>query len=390
MEKTLYHVWLFFLGLVYYLIVPAIVAASKIWENYPGIDLLYSYYKDEYLFGYFFLILLIAIPYIIGAYLPVFCYKKISRPILQIIISSKGLFIISIPMLLYSQYVIVANRGYMFQGYLAEIDVPFVGTLATVNMVVLFLFIYNKLGDYSKTINKLLAFILIELCVVVLGLGTRMYVMVTIFSLFVFLLDQKIVTIKKMLLWLSLIIVLVLAVGIWRMGGSHISYEQMMYIGVAEPTFTWISAISMYDLNELPLIAFPSNFISSFINFIPSSLLPDKSELISELSLNYYSPFGATSVLLSLISNFGILGSMIALFCLGFLLTQIRLRWLTVFGQSYYYCVCGIIPFQLFRDDMGIVNKQIISNLLLVPIMFFTVHRIMSLLATKIDKAPTS
>ena len=159
------------------------------------------------------------------------------------------------------------------------------------------------------------------------------------------------------------------------MGDTNITYEQMIYIGIAEPTFTWISAISMYDLNELPLIAFPYNFISSFINFIPSSVLSDKSELISDLSLNYDAPLGATNILLSLIANFGVLGSMIALFCLGFFLSLIRLHWQTAFGLSYYYCVCGIIPFQLFRDDMGIVNKQIFSNLLFVPMIIFFIHR---------------
>ena len=268
-----------------------------------------------------------------------FYYREKPSPVIQIIISSRGLFIITLPVLLYGQYVIWTNRSYMFQGYIINIEAPFIGTIATINMIFLFVFLYNKIGEYSSKTDKILTIILLELCVVSLGLGTRMYALVTLFSIIIYLLDKQAVTLKKMIFWLSLIIVFLLAVGIWRMGGTNITYEQMIYIGVAEPTFTWISAISMYDLNELPLIAFPGNFISSFINFIPSSVLPDKGELISELSLNYYSPFGATSVFLSLISNFGILGSMLALFCLGFLLTQIRLRWRTVFGQSYYYCV---------------------------------------------------
>ena len=388
MEKSLYHVWLFLFGLLYYLIVPALVIASRIWEDYPGMELLYSYYKDEYLLGYLILVLFVTFPFFVGTYLPIFFYKEKSQSIQQIIINSRGLFVISLPILLYGQYVIIANRDYMFQGYLAGTDIPFIGTLATINMIFLFIFLYNRLGAYSSKINVLLTFVLIEFCVVALGLGTRMYAMVTIFSIFIFLLDQQIVSIKKVLLAFSVIVVFILAIGIWRMGDTNISFDQLVYIGVAEPTFTWITAISMYDLNELPLIAFPSNFISSFVNFIPSSVLPDKSELISELSLNYDAPLGATSVLLSLISNFGILGSMLALFCLGFLLTQIRLRWQTAFGQTYYFCICGIIPFQLFRDDLGVVNKQIFSNFLLVPMLVIFIHRIMSLLATRIDKVP--
>lgn len=385
MGKSLYHVWLFLFGIIYYLIVPAFVIASKIWKDYPGMDILYSYYKDEYLLGYFILVTIIVVPFFIGAYLPIYYYNEETRPPHQIIISSRGLLIVTLPLLLYSQYIIWINRSYLFQGYLSDIDAPFIGTIATINMIFLFVFFYNKNGEYSSSINRILSLLLIELGVVSLGLGTRMYVMVTLFSIFVFLLDRQFVTLKKMLIWFSVIIVFLLAIGIWRMGDSSFTIDQLVYIGVAEPTFTWISVISMYDLNDLPLLAFPGNFISSFVNFIPSSVLPNKSEFISDLSLNYYAPMGATNVLLSLISNFGILGSMVALFCLGFLLSQVRLRWQTVFGKTYYYCICGIIPFQLFRDDMGIVNKQFFSNLLFVPILFFVVHRIMSLLAMRND-----
>lgn len=384
MEKTLYHTWLFLFGVIYYLIVPALVVASGIWKDYPGMDLLYSYYKGEYLLGYFILVFIISIPFFVGAYLPILCYKEFFYEN-KLVINSRGLLVISLPILLYSQYIIWSNRGYMFQGYLSSIDTPFIGTIATINMIFLFIFLYNKNGVYSKKINLILALVLLELSIVALGLGTRMYAMVTVFSIFIYLLDFNKVSLRKVILWVGGVIVFILFIGLWRMGNTNVTFEQLAYIGVAEPTFTWISVISMYDLNELPLLSFPSNFISSFYNFVPSSFLPDKTELISEITMNYDAPFGATSILLSLISNFGILGSMFALFCLGFLFSQIRLHWDTAFGKTYYYCICGIIPFQLFRDDFGIVNKQLFSNLLLVPLFMFILHRIMSLLATKVE-----
>ena len=159
----------------------------------------------------------------------------------------------------------------------------------------------------------------------------------------------------------------------------------MVFIGIAEPSFTWISAISMYHLNDLPLFSLPYNFISSFINFIPSALMPEKGELISEITMNYDSPFGATSFLISLIDNFGIIGSLLAVCLLGFLLTQIRLHWQTVFGKSYYYCVCGIIPFQLFRDGIEDINKQFFSNLIIVPCLIIFVYRLMSSVLSRKD-----
>ena len=163
MGKSLYHVWLFLFGVIYYLIVPAWVIASKIWKDYPGMDILYSYYKDEYLLGYFILVTFIVIPFFIGAYLPLNYYNDESHPSHQIIISSRGLLIVTLPLLLYSQYVIWTNRSYMFQGYLSDIDASFIGTIATINMIFLFVFMYNKNGEYSSTINKILSILLLEL-----------------------------------------------------------------------------------------------------------------------------------------------------------------------------------------------------------------------------------
>ena len=112
----------------------------------------------------------------------------------------------------------------------------------------------------------------------------------------------------------------------------------------------------MFSSNELPLIAMPYNSFF-FFEFCSYSIIPNKAEFIQPITLNYDNPFGATSLLVSLIANFGILGSCFVLFLLGFFLTSLRLNGRTLFTKTYYYCICGIIPFQLFRDSIPIVNK---------------------------------
>ena len=120
MDKKLYHVWLFCFGFAYYLVVPAIVIASKIWEEYPGMMTLYFYYKTDHLLGYYLLVFFIVFfPYLIGAFFPTFCYRAESRPLSQVLIKGRGLIVILLPVLLYSHYLIFVNRGSMFQGYLA-------------------------------------------------------------------------------------------------------------------------------------------------------------------------------------------------------------------------------------------------------------------------------
>ena len=173
--RPLYHIWLFLFGASYYLIVPALVVSSRIWKDYPGMDNLYSYYKDEYMLGYSIIVFLIIYAFWMGARLPLFYYKERKVDFSdREYINSRGLFLVSLPILLYGQYLILANRGSLFQGYTEGLDVTFVGSLATINMFFLFLFFYNKLGCSSKGMNILLSLVLIELSIVVIGLGARM------------------------------------------------------------------------------------------------------------------------------------------------------------------------------------------------------------------------
>lgn len=374
MKIRLYHNWLFLFGFIYYLIVPLVVVYSRIWEDYPGMHNLYIYYSEKYILGYLLLVCIIGFSFFVGSLIP---YKKHIKVkiIKQHIILSKHLFIISSPLIIICEFIIFKNRSYLFQGYLAEIDSPFVGTIATTSIFTLFTFFYNRMGLFSKSIDKILVIILLELSVVMLGLGTRMYTILPLISFIIYLLDNHKTSIRKISVYSIGTVLLILMVGIWRLGSSEINLDGILYIGIAEPTFTWISAISMYDINKLPLLLFPSQFLSSYINFLPSLLFPMKGEWIANLPLDYETPLGACSILVSLISNFGLLGSFFAIFCLGYLLTLVRLRWRTVFGRSYYYCICGIIPFQLFRDSVVIVNKEIFFSMLILPCLFFIISK---------------
>ena len=119
------------------------------------------------------------------------------------------------------------------------------------------------------------------------------------------------------------------------------------------------------------------NFFSSFLNFVPTLLFPNKAEFIQPITLNYDNPFGATSLLVSLIANFGILGSCFVLYLLGLFLTSLRLNGRTLFTNTYFYCICGIIPFQLFRDSIPIVNKMLFYNFLLFPFLLFSIEKLL-------------
>ena len=159
--------------------------------------------------------------------------------------------------------------------------------------------------------------------------------------------------------------------------GNEIEFDMMMYIGAAESMFTWISAETYFN-NELPLFALPGNFLSSFINFIPSAILPNKLNFILPIKANFYSPFGAFNIIVSLIYNFGFFGSLLIIYGWGFMLTYIRINCKSILYKSYYYCICGIIPFQFFRDELPVVVKMIFYNLLFLPLIFHVIEIILT------------
>ena len=378
MKKILYHNYLFLFGALYYLLLPLIVVRLNLLEDYPGMHHVYAYFKTDYLFFYLSLITLLICSFYCGSLLPLRYLKRSQRSnTVDVIVSGKDLFIISLPFFLYGQYVIYGNVNNLFQGYLVEYDLSFMGTISTLNTLFLFFFIYSKGKEFTgkRYVNTFFAISIIEFSMILLGLGSRMYIMIPCITYTLFLLDKRIIGLKKMLLWVGTGVLLFLFIGIWRLD-EVVSPDFLFYIGAAEPTFTWISAISMFSMNSLPLIAFPSNFISSFCNFIPTILLPNKDEYIQPIALDFDNPLGATNVLVSLLSNFGILGSCLAIFCLGFFLTFVCLNFKTLFGRTYYYCICGIIPFQLFRDEMSIVNKMLFYNFLLFPLILLLIRKL--------------
>lgn len=380
MKIRLYHNILFLIGFIYYLLLPLWIVVQGAFGDYPGMKSVYQYFSFDYVLSYCIIVTIFFISFYLGSFLPLkFIKKERSKPSIDLIISSRDLFIISLPFFFLGQYTIMANAGNLFQGYLVEYDDGFMGTISTINMVFLFLYIYSKgkLNVKNYFIDLYLVSSLVEFFIILLGMGSRMYILIPCVTCTLYFLDKGVISIKKVLVGGLIAVLFFLFIGIWRLGDSGFSIDSFLYIGIAEPVFTWISVESMFSSNELPLIAMPYNFFSSFLNFVPTLLFSNKAEFIQPITLNYDNPFGATSLLVSLIANFGILGSCFVLFLLGFFLTSLRLNGRTLFTKTYYYCICGIIPFQLFRDSIPIVNKMLFYNFLLFPFLLFSIEKLL-------------
>lgn len=379
-KLVLCHNYLFVLGFIYYLVFPVFFIANGFWSDYPGMHYLYKYYDNSLLVKYCIIILSYLLLFMAGSYAPLKFIKQCKTKTQNSIhVSERDLFLLSIPLFVFCNYFILESRSMLFQGYAVDYDVTLMGTVATCNVFFLFFYMYIRMSvidNFKKVFyKKYFLYSCLWFSIVLLGLGSRMYIMIPLVVYIIYLIDNKIISVKKILCVGFIIALFFLSIGVWRIGGDISDLESLLYIGFGEPLYTWISLISMLSYTpELPLIAFPFNYLSSFVNFVPSIVFPLKGEFVSEISLPFDAPLGATNLLVSVISNFGLLGGGVFLFVLGFSFTYVRYNFRGCFGLTYYYCLCGIIPFQLFRDAFPIVNKMIFINFFILPMTIFFIQ----------------
>lgn len=376
----LYHNYLFLGGWFYYLVIPLVMVVCNMFYAYPGINHVYENYDENSIFKYCLYIIFFLISFILGSISPLqFAKKRRCLQRKESVIGVRDLFyFFTFPLFLLGQYKIYQNRSILFQGYQVDYDVGLMGTIATINVIFIFFTVYNLLKQKtSKWFNYFLFFSIVEFSIVLLGLGSRLYVLLPVVIFLLYAIDKKIITYKKVFYVGIIFIILFLSVGLWRLG-NNLKLDMLMYIGAAESMLTWISAETYFN-NDLPLFAFPAHFLSSFINFIPSVVFPDKVDYILPIDANFYTPFGALNIIVSLIYNFGIIGSFLVIYFFGFFLTYVRLNGKSILFKSYYYCICGVIPFQLFRDDIHVLTKMIFYNFLILPLVFLLFEKFLCL-----------
>ena len=367
--NKLLHIYLFTFGFFYYLILPLIVLIWNLFDGYPGMNYLYMYYDNSFLYNYIFISRGIRFSFIFGSLIPLFYIKKKKRKENKVIYNKVVAFFL-VMLFIFANVVIYYNRGLLFSGYKDDVDILFTGQISSINTVFLFFLLYYI--DVKERFYTLFVFILlsiVEFSIVLLGLGSRMYVFIPCIVLLVYYYDKGKLLLKHVFIILVFLIVFLLTVAIWRLGDMVVSFDKLLFVGCTEPVYTWITAVSMFSENKFSYFSFPDNFITSFLNFIPSVLLPNKSDLIFSVDMKFDAPFGGMSLLVSLVYNFGVLGSFLALFFLGLFFTYVRYNFSTYFGNVYYYCICSVIPFQLFRDNFSIVNKMIFYNFLIIPMV---------------------
>jgi hypothetical protein len=379
------HRHLFFFGFLFYFVTPYVVGTADFFAGYPGMDLYRSFFKQVPADKLRLYVLITA------AWLPAFFsghfffsfFKPYKQPLFKYPATAvtNSLYLVGIALVLVLFAFAIVSRNSIFGGY-GSYDIGARGKMSSLLVIFNFFLLYQliSVGRVSWILvggTAIAAFLL-------LTMGGRMYV----FQTFVIILVFK--TSFAARRWNFLHIAGFAAVaflaggisGIWRMG-VDVSYERILYSFFAEPVFTWFSTSTYLAHNDPLYVNLPLNFITSFFNLVPNSIISLQPYVVSTSAMvqGYESPLGADSLWTNLVINFGIVGSMAFLFVTGFLLNFLRhLSEKSRFAAVYYIMVCGIIPFQFFRDGFYILNKQLFFNFLLLPgFVLFVMHLLVQL-----------
>lgn len=380
------HDYLFGLGFFYYLLTPFIILNYDLFNNYNQFDIFFKGYDFKNNYFYLSLIIIYFFSFILGSH---WIHSFVKKTKIKSQINDYNYFeIVIVVIAILLNALIIINFNKLFVGYSSDNynENNLRGTFTTLQMVLTFIFLYFKFQNNKFTFFTLL--LIIENSIIIAGLGSRLYILFTLISYLIYLYFINKLKLKTFIFYALLTLTILFFVGAYR-SNLELDFSLLAFFVLAEANFSWLSVSSMLELNsDFSLFSFPSNFFSSFLNFIPSFIYPEKAELIidSKELLNFETPIGATNIFVSVISNFGILGACLFFFGIGTFFSIIYFKRKSLFLKVYYITICSILPFQFFRDSFSIINKSIFYNLLILPILFILFNKLIFLIVKTSEK----
>lgn len=376
------HKILFVLGYVFYLWLPYWLGAGNAFQDYPGVSLFQKYFQriaDVNIHSYTLITLSWLPAFFLGhfAFKLVIPYKRSLRlyPPTSITYSASYIGMLLCVVLVLFVYM---SRGAIL-GSFDNYDVGPRGKLTTLMMVFNFFLLYQLVSGQKPSMYLAAGTILTSL--ILLLSGGRLTPLQTFLGYLIYKTSfaEKKWTLKHIVTFAVIGFFLGALVGAWRVRAGF-SLEHAGFSLLAEPLFSWFSTCSFLASNEIPAFNIPTNFITSFFNLIPNTILPVHQFVVptSGMGYTYVNPFGADSIWTSLVINFGSIGSFFFVFLSGFMLNLLRhLSENSRFWAVYYMLVCAMLPFEFFRTGFFILNKELFFNFLFLPLMIGAAMKIL-------------
>ncbi|MBT8547959.1 hypothetical protein G6680_05020 [Polynucleobacter paneuropaeus] len=361
-RHNLSHQLVFLIGCTYYFFAPLILGYVGAFNSLESLSFLDKYFEPNDV-NWPFLVTFIffgTVSYLLGA----FCINqpKTFPKSVETRRSHAGtwtlFFLYGLAMLMLA----FQARVLLFSGYSNMPDSGLVGPIATLQMFLLFQYLYERSAHCS--IASAFALLLIINSYVLLSMGGRLYVISALAAIYFrwwnWGADSKRTQLRSLLLVLFVILVSVV-IGMWRVGESD--YSSAIFYLTAEANLISISAFTLFTGgNWLPIDA-PFEFLLSFTNLIPSVLWPEKSEWLASFintMQNYQTPFGGVSIIASTISNFGYIGGLLFFFTVGLCMSKVGCTRSDPAREARYSCLVGMLPFMFFRDPFQVQVKIVL------------------------------
>ena len=261
----------------------------------------------------------------------------------------------------------IQARAQLFAGYTDSMDLSLAGPISTLEMLILYQYLYEK--SRHRTTSSYFGLLLILTSLILLGMGGRLYVLsagvAVYFQWWNWRAESRRSQVQSILLLIFAVMAMLL-LGMWRVGSTD--YSTIGFFLVAESIFTSISSFSLFTGGTWQPWDYPKDFLSAFINIIPSTIWPDKGNLLIQLidtKIAFDSPFGALNIITSTIGNFGYIGGLLFFLFVGaYMTTWSRFRNAPACEAHYCYLV-GLLPFMFFRDPFQVQVKVVITGLIL-------------------------
>jgi hypothetical protein len=352
------HRIIFGIGWFYYLMIPifaiyfGLFEDVKVWSNYISDDFNYPLVS----YG-----ILVIIAYTLGS-----SCAKINWKTSLYIKYSKLISWIFIPAYYFLfLYFTFAARQFIFTGYQNGVDASLVGPIATLEMALLFHYLFCKIFNNSRP-AILTGILLLLTSIILLSMGGRIYVLSALTSIVFYAWNWGNVNRRRLIIIMILALCIVVGLGMWRVGDFNT--EVISFYIFAESLFTSISAFTLFQGGGWNWFDYPSNFIISFLNIIPVLLWPDKSFILDSWSTVYpdiEAPFGALNIVASSVSNFGYLGGLFFIGLVGFIMELIQKISKYPLIRALYCYLVGLLPFIFFRDPYTVQVKLVLMAFVL-------------------------
>lgn len=262
----------------------------------------------------------------------------------------------------------LASGVVLFSGY-SSYNVDILGPYATVVFCsVLFMNFFD-----NKITKKIFIGVFIISSLLLIGLGSRMFFVLGLISIILNSVarNPRMIKTPLFIFSLSIILLFVLSVGIWRSNGDF-SVDEMLGVFIAEPLFTSISsAIYLNQVDDFFVFKAPMDILAAIINFAPSLIVTNKSELLNVVGydIKSYSPFGASSLLVNVHINFGVLFFVYFSF-IGFIFGLLRkLAYKNNFAYAVYLSSLPLLMFHFYREGFVTYLKVQFYNAIILPFL---------------------